>query len=78
MTAVRARWSDDELEAVRDLARTYFEKEVVPKEEKHAAQGHPDKALYARAGQLGLLGMSIPEEYGGGGGSFAHLAVLIQ
>jgi acyl-CoA dehydrogenase len=78
MTAVRARWSDDELEAVRDLARTYFEKEVVPKEEKHAAQGHPDKALYSRAGQLGLLGMSIPEEYGGGGGSFAHLAVLIQ
>jgi len=78
MTAVRPRWSDDELEAVRDLARTYFDKEVVPNEEKHAAQGHPDKALYARAGQLGLLGMSIPEEYGGGGGSFAHLAVLIQ
>ncbi|MFE2431807.1 acyl-CoA dehydrogenase family protein [Streptomyces sp. NPDC059373] len=78
MTAVRARWSDDELEAVRDLARTYFEKEVVPNEEKHATQGYPDKALYARAGRLGLLGMSIPEEYGGGGGSFAHLAVLIQ
>jgi acyl-CoA dehydrogenase len=76
MTA-RPRWSDDELEAVRDLARTYFEKEVVPNEEKHAEQGHPDKTLYARAGQLGLLGMSIPETYGGGGGTFANLVVLI-
>ncbi|MGW3409688.1 acyl-CoA dehydrogenase family protein [Streptomyces sp. NPDC000888] len=78
MTAVRPRWSDDELEAARDLARTYFEKEVAPNEEKHAAQGHPDKSLYARAGTLGLLGMSVPEVHGGGGGSFAHLAMLIQ
>jgi acyl-CoA dehydrogenase len=77
MTA-RARWSDDELEAVRDLTRTYFEKEVAPNEEKHAEQGYPDKRLYARAGQLGLLGMSIPEAYGGGGGTFANLVVLIQ
>ena len=73
----RPRWSDDELEAVRALARTYFEKEVTPNEERYAAQGHPDKSLYARAGQLGLLGMSVPEEYGGGAGTFANLAVLI-
>ncbi|MFC9841868.1 acyl-CoA dehydrogenase family protein [Streptomyces sp. NPDC060223] len=78
MPATRPRWSDDELEAVRALARTYFEKEVAPNEEKHARQGHPDKSLYARAGELGLLGMTIPEEYGGGGGTFANLAVLIQ
>ena len=75
--ADRPRWSDDELEAVRALARRYFEKEVTPNEEKYAAQGHPDKSLYARAGQLGLLGMSVPDEYGGGGGTFANLAVLI-
>jgi acyl-CoA dehydrogenase len=76
--AARPRWSDDELEAVRDLARTYFEKEVAPNEEKHAKQGYPDRSLYARAGQLGLLGMTVPEVYGGGGGTFANLAVLIQ
>jgi acyl-CoA dehydrogenase len=78
MPAARPSWSDDELEAVRDLARTYFQKEVAPHEDKHAEQGHPDKALYARAGELGLLGMTVPEEYGGGGGTFANLAVLIQ
>ncbi|MEU4344748.1 hypothetical protein AB0H00_26385 [Nocardia sp. NPDC023852] len=33
----RVAWSDDEVEAVRDLARTFFEKEVVPHEEKFVA-----------------------------------------
>ncbi|MGK8524148.1 acyl-CoA dehydrogenase family protein [Nocardia asteroides] len=74
----RAAWSDDEVEAVRDLAKTFFEKEVVPHEEKFVAQGHPDRALYNRAGELGLLCPAIPAEYGGGGGTFAHEAAIIE
>ncbi|MEO7069899.1 MAG: acyl-CoA dehydrogenase family protein [Nostocoides sp.] len=75
---VRPRWSDDETEAVRGLAATYFTKDVLPNAEKHRTQGHPDTELYARAGELGLLGMSLPSEFGGGGGTFAHEAVLIE
>jgi acyl-CoA dehydrogenase len=75
---VAARWSNEDLEAVRDLAASYFTKEVVPNGAKHVAQGHPDPALYRRAGDLGLLCMSIPEAYGGGGGTFAHEVVLIE
>ncbi len=74
----RAAWSDDEVEAVRELARNFFEKEVVPHEEKFVAQGHPDRALYNRAGELGLLCTAIPTEYGGGGGTFAHEAAIIE
>ncbi|MCE9669786.1 acyl-CoA dehydrogenase family protein [Myxococcus stipitatus] len=77
MTA-RPRWSSDELEQVRQLAATYFTKEVIPNVPKHVAQGHPDKALYRRAGELGLLCMSVPEAYGGGGGTFAHEAILTE
>lgn len=69
---------DHELDALRDLARTFCEKEVAPHSERFAAQGHPDRALYQRAGELGLLCMSIPAEYGGGGGTFAHEAVLFE
>ncbi len=61
-----------------ELARGYFTREVLPHEARHAEQGHPDPALYRRAGELGLSGMSIPEEFGGGGGDFGHLAVLVH
>ncbi|UGT61576.1 acyl-CoA dehydrogenase family protein [Nocardia asteroides] len=74
----RAVWSDDEVEAVRELSRTFFEKEVVPHAEKFVRQGHPDRALYNRAGELGLLCTGIPTEYGGGGGTFAHEAAIIE
>lgn len=74
----RAAWSDDEVEAVRELARDFFAKEVVPHEEKFVEQGHPDRALYNRAGELGLLCAAIPAEYGGGGGTFAHEAAIIE
>jgi acyl-CoA dehydrogenase len=74
----RAPWSDDEVEAVRELARTFFDKEVVPHEERFVDQGHPDRALYRRAGELGLLCSAIPVEFGGGGGTFAHEAAIIE
>lgn len=69
---------DNELKAVRELAREFFEKEVAPRHDEFAAQGYPDRAVYRRAGELGLLCMSIPEEFGGGGGTFAHEAVLFE
>jgi len=74
----RASWGDSEVAAVRDLARTFFEKAVVPHQEKFVAQGHPDRDLYRRAGELGLLCAAVPEEYGGGGGTFAHEAAIIE
>ncbi|MDQ0277171.1 acyl-CoA dehydrogenase [Arthrobacter silviterrae] len=73
-----APWIDEDLRDVAALLQDYFVKEVAPLEEKFQAQGHPDRELYARAGELGLCGMSIPEEYGGGGGTFANLALLLQ
>jgi acyl-CoA dehydrogenase len=78
MVPARASWGDSEVAAVRDLARTFFEKEVVPHQEKFVAQGHPDRDLYRRAGELGLLCAAAPEEYGGGGGTFAHEAAIIE
>jgi acyl-CoA dehydrogenase len=73
-----APWIDEDLRDVAALLQDYFVKEVAPLEEKFQAQGHPDRELYVRAGELGLCGMSIPEQYGGGGGTFANLALLLQ
>ncbi|MCV7348614.1 acyl-CoA dehydrogenase family protein [Mycobacterium parmense] len=49
-----------------------------PHSERFAEQHHVDRAVWERAGELGLLCMSMPVEYGGGGGTFAHEAVLLE
>ncbi|MCP2292088.1 acyl-CoA dehydrogenase family protein [Nocardia amikacinitolerans] len=78
MAAYRSCWMNDDLDALRELARAFFEKEVAPNVDKYIAQHHVDRDLWNKAGELGLLCLSIPEEYGGGGGTFAHEAVLIE
>lgn len=78
MTAYRSSWLDDDLDALRGLARSFCDKEIKPNIEKFVDQHHVDRDLWNKAGELGLLCMSIPEEFGGGGGTFAHEAVLIE
>ncbi|MET8649502.1 MULTISPECIES: acyl-CoA dehydrogenase family protein [Nocardia] len=78
MTAHRSPWMNDDLDALRDLARAFFDKEVAPNVDRYIQQHHVDRELWNKAGELGLLCLSIPEEYGGGGGTFAHEAVLIE
>ena len=70
-------WHDDEVRALSELATGFFEREVVAHNDKWDAQHRIDRSVWHTAGQLGLLCCSVPEEYGGGGGTFAHdLAVF--
>lgn len=55
---------------VGSYGRSYF-KDVV-------ARGAKPDELWAEMGAAGLLGVSLPEEYGGGGGGLADLAVVIE
>jgi acyl-CoA dehydrogenase len=69
-------WMNDELEALGDATRKFFVKEFAPNEDRWWKQGHIDRDAWKKAGEMGLLCASIPVEYGGGGGSFAHEAVI--
>jgi len=71
-------WMTEELQMLRDSARRFFARECVPHEARWRAQQHADRAIWTQAGQAGLLCASIPEEYGGGGGSFLHEAVICE
>jgi acyl-CoA dehydrogenase len=71
-------WLKPEHEDLAALARDFFTEQVLPHAERLERQGHPDREHYRRAGELGLLGLSVPEEYGGGGGDFTHEAVLLH
>lgn len=78
MAEYRSPWMDKDLESLAETARTFFEKECAPHEERWGEQQHVDREAWTKAGDQGLLCMSIPEEYGGGGGTFAHEAVLAR
>ncbi|APE33507.1 acyl-CoA dehydrogenase [Nocardia mangyaensis] len=78
MAAIRSSWMNEDLDALRDLARAFMAKELAPNIDKYREQHHVDRDLWNKAGEVGLLCLSIPEEYGGGGGTFAHEAVLME
>jgi acyl-CoA dehydrogenase len=72
------RVNAQELQDLRDLARAFCEKELTPNQERWASQKRVDAELWRTAGDTGLLCIGIPEQYGGGGGTFEHETVLIE
>ena len=58
---------NEEHEMFRDMVRGFVEKEITPNVERWHNEGMPDREVFQKAGALGLIGMSTPEEYGGGG-----------
>ena len=71
-------WMNPELSAFREQVRRFVAAELTPHQERFAQQQHVDRDIWKRAGELGILCADIPEEYGGAGGSFAHMAVLFE
>lgn len=76
MSQTTSSWIDEDLVQFQDMARKFIEKEVVPHEMAWAKQNHVDREIWNRFGEVGLLCPSIPAEYGGGGGNFAHDAIM--
>ncbi len=58
---------DDEHEAFRSAVGTFLDKEVVPFHDQWEKDGVVDREVWRKAGGQGLLGLQLPEEYGGGG-----------
>jgi alkylation response protein AidB-like acyl-CoA dehydrogenase len=70
---------DQDLTMVRDMARDFAEKELFPRAAKHDRQEHLDPEVFAKLAELGFLGLTVPEEYGGSGlGNLALATVLIE
>ncbi|HEU0199881.1 MAG TPA: acyl-CoA dehydrogenase family protein [Burkholderiaceae bacterium] len=76
MSSHKAPWMTPDLELFRDSIRRIFEKEFVPHEDRWRRQHRPDREVWTKAGEMGLLCTGIPEEYGGAGGAFAHEAIV--
>jgi acyl-CoA dehydrogenase len=67
-----------EHEIFRQSARGFFQREVLPHQERWAEQGIVDREVWRKAGAAGLLCPWLPEEDGGPGGDFLHSVILIE
>ena len=62
----------------RKTVRRFFAEEVVPHREAWEAQQHVDRKLWNKAGEMGLLCITMPEEYGGLGVDRSYSAILME
>ena len=68
----------DENELVRDAARSFAEREIVPHiRDWDRAEAFP-RELFGRMAELGFLGAPIPERYGGSGMDYISFALLCE
>jgi acyl-CoA dehydrogenase len=75
---VDSPWIDDELRAWRDHVARFLQREFLPHADRWERERAIDRTAWHKAGEAGLLCAGIPEEHGGGGGSYAHEAVVAQ
>ncbi|MFC9536746.1 acyl-CoA dehydrogenase family protein [Streptomyces sp. NPDC056975] len=78
MTDYVSPWMTDELKALSDVARQFFEREAAPRMAEWSEQRYVDRDFWLQAGELGLLCPTVPEEYGGPGGNILHQVVITQ
>ncbi|WP_428408614.1 acyl-CoA dehydrogenase family protein [Hyphococcus sp.] len=71
-------WKTDDLDLFEEEVGKFFSRELAPHVEKWREQGKVDRWAWEKAGEAGLLCMSMPEEYGGAGGNFAHEQLFIE
>ena len=72
----RPEWMTEDLVLLEEQARRYIADEFVPHIDRWHEAGIYDRDVWTKAGEAGLLCASMPEEYGGAGGTFAHEAVI--
>lgn len=78
MSNYESPWMNEELRMYRKSVREFIQQEFLPNQAKWREQHRPDAEAWKLAGQTGLLLPDVPEEYGGGGGTFAHQAVVTE
>ncbi|MFO6454234.1 MULTISPECIES: acyl-CoA dehydrogenase family protein [unclassified Aeromicrobium] len=69
---------NEDQRSFRALAREFLDKEVVPFRAEWDRVESVDTAIIPKLGQLGFLGLTIPEEYGGIGGDYVTYVLAME
>ena len=68
----------EEHEMFRASVRRFVEKEILPYHDAWERDGIVSRDVWRAAGENGLLCCDIPEAYGGPGGDFLHIGIVIE
>jgi glutaryl-CoA dehydrogenase len=63
---------------LRDAARTYAQEKLQPRVIEAYAEEKTDPAIFAEMGEMGLLGVTIPEQYGGLGAGYVAYGLIAR
>jgi len=78
LTRAHTDFLTDEQRMVRDTARDFARAELAPNAARWDRDGWLPEAVLAKMGELGFLGMLVPEEWGGMGGDYTAYALAIE
>ena len=71
--------ADEEIRMFADSVGRFLDRNAPPERvAKWREDGMVERDFWREAGQAGLLGVSVPEAYGGGGGDFRHDVVVAE
>lgn len=62
----------------RGMVRRFIASEITPSYDKWEKAGIVPRDVWRKAGALGILCPTVPEDYGGPGGNFLHSAVVVE
>ncbi|TKD26156.1 acyl-CoA dehydrogenase [Rhodobacter capsulatus] len=68
----------EEERMLRDAARAYAQEKLQPRVIRAFAEEETDPAIFREMGAMGLLGVTIPEEYGGLGASYVAYGLVAR
>jgi len=63
---------------VRDTARAYSQEKLLPRVQEAFRHEKTDPAIFREMGELGLLGATIPEQYGGAGMNYVSYGLIAR
>jgi acyl-CoA dehydrogenase len=71
--------AEEDLVIFKDALGRFFDEHASPEATaRWRTNGVVDRDLWFKAGEAGLLGLSVPEEFGGAGGDYRHEVILME